>query len=122
MMRLCLIPAVFFATAASAETFLNNPGFCNAPDAEQELAGTAYLTPQGIEAHWAACFWETGEQTYEPGLETRLIAQCDDGARQWTMGFSVSVNAQGRVQIWADGANPLPDYYFPCSRWGYKTP
>ena len=121
MLRAAVLLALI-ASPATAEVFVNNPGFCNATDGEQELAGTAYLTAQGIEAHWASCYWTEGGQTYAKGLDTRLTATCDDGARQWTMTASVSVNNQGRVQIWADGVNPLPEYYFPCSAWGYKNP
>lgn len=118
-MRLVLA-LLILPVAAGADGIVNNPGFCDASEPEQELAGLAWLTPDGIEAHEAACTWVRPGQSYEPGRVAVLAATCDDGARQWTLDFDLAVDARGRVTLRADGVNPLPDVYFPCATWGYR--
>ena len=115
-----LVLALLLLPGAAAAQILSNPGFCDATGPEQELAGLARLTPDGIEAHSAACTWAAPGQSYDPGRTATLAATCDDGARQWAVGFDLSVDARGRVTLRADGVNPLPDVYFPCASWGYR--
>ena len=108
------------ALPASAQNILSNPGLCAADDGEQELAGVAYLYSSSVEAHWRACSWKT-PLDYAPGLVAEVNARCDgqDGADD--VRLKIAVNGQGRVTIAGmNGSTGLPDYYFPCSRWGFK--
>lgn len=108
------------ALPASAQNILSNPGLCAADDGEQELAGVAYLYGTSVEAHWRACSWET-PLDYAPGLVAEVNAQCDGHDGRDAVRLQIAVNGQGRVTIAGmDGSTGLPDYYFPCSRWGFK--
>lgn len=127
--RSCAALAVLLGVPAVAETtgiepgeaaFVHNPGFCDAPGEEQEMVDLAFLTSHGINSHAVSCRWSQTPQVYSPGREMRLSGTCDDGAETWRTEFAVSVNARGRVTVLADRPGGLPDYYFPCSLWGWK--
>lgn len=108
------------ALPASAQNILSNPGLCAANDGEQELAGVAYLYSSSVEAHWRACSWKTPLE-YAPGLVAEVNAQCDGQDGPDAVRLEIAVNGQGRVTIAGmNGSTGLPDYYFPCSRWGFK--
>ncbi len=108
------------ALPASAQNILSNPGLCAADDGEQELAGVAYLYSSSVEAHWRACSWST-PLDYVPGLIAEVNAQCDGQDGPDAVRLEIAVNGQGRVTIAGmNGSTGLPDYYFPCSRWGFK--
>ncbi|WP_339770240.1 hypothetical protein [uncultured Pseudosulfitobacter sp.] len=108
------------ALPASAQNILSNPGLCAADDGEQELAGVAYLYSSSVEAHWRACSWKT-PLDYAPGLVAEVNAQCDGQDGPDAVRLEIAVNGQGRVTIAGmNGSTGLPDYYFPCSRWGFK--
>ena len=121
MKILSLIPACLIATAVSAELYVHNPGLCDAEDGVQELGDLTVLTPYGIEAHLANCEWDS-PQTYEDGRKDQITGQCYDHGedRTYAVTADIEVNDQGRVTIF--GPTSLPEFYFPCSRWGYKNP
>ncbi|MBM2294197.1 hypothetical protein JQX09_19910 [Sulfitobacter pseudonitzschiae] len=108
------------ALPASAQNIFSNPGLCAADYGEQELAGVAYLYSSSVEAHWRACSWST-PLDYAPGLIAEVNAQCDGQDGPDAVRLEIAVNGQGRVTIAGmNGSTGLPDYYFPCSRWGFK--
>ena len=121
MLRLAVLPALLTASAATAELYVDNPGLCDADSAVQELADLTILTPNGIDAHLANCEWDS-PQTYEDGRTDTITGQCYDHSenRTYAVSADIDVNDQGRVTIF--GPIGLPEFYFPCSRWGYKTP
>ena len=80
----------------------------------------AYLYSSSVEAHWRACSWKT-PLDYAPGLVAEVNAQCDGQDGPDAVRLEIAVNGQGRVTIAGmNGSTGLPDYYFPCSRWGFK--
>lgn len=102
------------------ENIVNNPGLCDANDGEQELADLSYLGPQSIESHALSCYWSQ-ELDYRPGLKTRVDAKCDGHEGPFTLQIDISVNDQWRVAaIGYNDSTYMPEYYFPCSRWGFK--
>ncbi len=108
------------ALPALAQDILSNPGLCNAPGPEQELAGTANLYPLSVEAHGRTCNWIT-PLDYVPGLVAEVDASCDGQEGQSEVRIGVAVNSQGRVTVSAlNSSTGLPDYYFPCELWGFK--
>ena len=121
MLRVATGVFCIWAASASADLYVDNPGLCEAEDAVQELADMTVLTPNGIEAHLANCEWDV-PQTYEDGRQDTITGQCYDHGenRTYAVSADIEVNEQGRVTIF--GPVGLPEFYFPCSRWGYKNP
>ncbi len=122
-MRLDLTLAALFVLSAQmghAETYLSNPGLCDAIDGEQELANIAYLDGTGISSHNESCTWLLAPQSFKAGRKARVAAHCADSTHSWNTSFDISVNARGRVTAFADSGTSLPEYYFPCSKWGWK--
>ena len=121
-MRHALVFSLLFATPAVAEFYVDNPGLCDADGALQEWADLTVLTPEGIEAHLANCRWDVTPQAYEDGRKDTISGQCysHDENRTYAVSADIEVNEQGRVTIF--GPIGLPEFYFPCSRWGYKNP
>jgi len=115
-----LFLAVLATPLFADEAFVNNPGLCHATDGEQELADLSYLGPQSIESHSLSCYWQE-VLDYAPGMTTRVDAKCDGHEGPFSLQIDISVNDQGRVAALGHNESTyLPDYYFPCSRWGFK--
>ena len=110
---------VFLAGALNAGDIVDNPGFCDATSGEQELADLVYLSPRSIDSHLANCAWDA-ELEYTPGLKTQVRATCYDGSEPFASNLEISVNSDGRVTVFGDSSTGLPEYYFPCARWGLK--
>lgn len=115
----CALVLALLPAFAGAEGWIDNPGFCNADSAEQELADVVYLDRNGIEAHWMRCAFKSRQDLTRPRSK-RVRAQCEDGARTFATTFDMTVNRQGRVALFANENVGLPEFYFPCDRWGYR--
>lgn len=109
------LPAV---APAFAEEILDNPGYCDLPYEDREMAGIVSLTPTGIESHGARCSW--ADARFGPGESLSVRATCDDGASQWRTHLWISETKDGYVRVVPDGIFPLPGIYFPCSQWSRK--
>lgn len=118
---LLVVTGVALASPTAAGMMVDNPGFCDASDGEQELADMVTLEPEGIFSHALRCVWVGAPQSYRPGRAVRhLEAECDDGARQWRVGFNLTVNERSRVNVVSRESTGLPEYYFDCDSWGWK--
>lgn len=123
-----LIPTLLaaWATAAPAQPFIDNPGFCDAPAGEQELADVTVLDATGVGNHYVSCAWDIAPQRFPAGRPDRIGASCDTGAEQWQTMFKINVNVNdtGRVTAYWDAQTPpetLPETYFSCDLWGFKA-
>ena len=54
---LLAVMGVALASPTAAGMMVDNPGFCDASDGEQELADMVTLTPEGIFSHGLYCVW-----------------------------------------------------------------
>lgn len=106
------------AASANAEELLDNPGYCDLPYEDREMADIVSLTPTGIESHGARCYWSGAR--FVSGQSLSVTATCDDGGSQWQTGLWISETKGGYVRVVPDGIFPLPEIYFPCSQWSRK--
>ena len=112
--------SVLAAPSMAGQDIVNNPGLCDADDGEQELADLSYLDATSIQSHSLSCYWSE-ELDYQPGLNTRVDAKCDGHEGPFELKIDISVNEQGRIAaLGYNESTYLPDYYFPCARWGFK--
>jgi hypothetical protein len=115
-----VIGIVLLSSPAFAnDLIVDNPGFCNANDGEQELADMTSFTPTSIDSHLSNCAW-TRKLNLKPGLDTTVRAKCYMDGQSFKTRIHIKVNDQWRVQAFGDAGTGLPEFYFPCARWGYK--